>query len=130
MAGRISRVVAGLAAVCMVMAAAPSHAADAAGAYVVVVDYAADAAHFAELKHLVDGIARASIREPGCRRFDVVEPVGTTNHLTLYEVFDDKAAFAAHAASAPFKQFGLDTAALNATRTATPGMMVLTLHNP
>ncbi len=98
--------------------------------YVVVVDYTADAAQFERLKSLVQDVARASIREQGCRRFDVVMPAGIPNHLTLYEVFDDQAAFAAHAASAHFKQFVAESGAINAARTATPGTMVLSLHNP
>ena len=36
--------------------------------------------------------------EPGCRRFDVVEPQGEPDRVLLYEIYDDEAAFDAHAA--------------------------------
>lgn len=103
--------------------------ADEAGAYVVVVDYTAEEAQFGRLQQLVEGVAKASIGEPGCRRFDVVRPAAP-DHLTLYEIFDSKAAFEAHAAAPHFKQFVLDTAAIHASRTAVPGSMVLSLSKP
>ena len=34
--------------------------------------------------------------EPGCRRFDVVEPQGEPDRVLLYEIYDDEAAFDAH----------------------------------
>ena len=34
--------------------------------------------------------------EPGCRRFDVVEPPGEADRILLYEIYDDRAAFEAH----------------------------------
>ncbi len=104
--------------------------AQSAPAYVVVVDYAAEPAQFDALKTLVEGVAKASITEPGCRRFDVVAPVDRPDHLTLYEVFDSKDAFAAHAATPHFKQFVIDSGAIHASRTAMPGAMVLSLGKP
>ena len=98
--------------------------------YVVVVDYTTDAASFEALRTLILGVAQASITEPGCRRFDVVAPADRPDHLTLYEVFDSKAAFEAHAATPHFKRFVTESGALHATRTATPGGMVVSLHNP
>ncbi len=113
-------------------AASPAAWAEDAGkpAYVVVVDYTADAQNFEALKILIAGIAKASIGEPGCRSFDVVQPAASPNHLLLYEIFDDAAAFQAHAASPHFKQFAADSAKLNATRTATPGSLLISLRKP
>jgi len=37
-----------------------------------------------------------SIEEPGCVRFDVLQAVGDPTRFTLYEVYRDEAAFAAH----------------------------------
>lgn len=109
---------------------ATSVSAAGASAAVVIVDYTAEPAQFAALQQLIEGVAKASIAEPGCRRFDVVQPAAAPDHLMLYEVFDDKAAFDAHAATPHFKQFVRDTAAIHATRTATPGSMVLSLSHP
>jgi (4S)-4-hydroxy-5-phosphonooxypentane-2,3-dione isomerase len=116
---------------CALMLASPALAETAAKpAYVVVVDYKADAKNFDALKTLVDSVAKASIAEPGCRRFDVIQPAASPNHLLLYEIFDDAAAFQAHSAAPHFKRFGADTAKIGATRTATPGSMLISLKNP
>jgi (4S)-4-hydroxy-5-phosphonooxypentane-2,3-dione isomerase len=112
------------------MLAQPARAEEAVKpAYVVVVDYTTDAKNFDALKTLVYGIAKASIAELGCRRFDVMQPVASPNHLMLYEIFDNAAAFQAHAATPHFKQFAIDTAKINATRTVTLGSMLLSLQN-
>ena len=42
--------------------------------------------------------------EPGCRQFDVCVEAGT-GRVFLYELYDDRAAFEAHLASAHFKAF-------------------------
>ncbi len=113
-------------------ACAPSlaRAADAPAPYVVVVDYTAPSENVAALRTLIEGVAKASIAEPGCRRFDVVQPAATPDHITLFEVFDDQAAFKAHSDAPHFKQFVVDSTKLKASRTATPGGFVLSLHNP
>lgn len=111
------------------MAAEPATMPAPAGAsFAVVVDYTADDAHFEQLKQLVFGVAKASIAEPGCLRFDVVMPTNSARHLTLYEVFVDKAAFDLHTATPAFRTFAVDSAALGAQRVATPGTTLLSLH--
>jgi quinol monooxygenase YgiN len=112
------------------MVAQPAWAEDVVKpAYVVVVDYTTEAKNFDALKTLVDGVAKASIAEVGCRRFDVMHPDASPNHLVLYEIFDNAAAFQAHAATPHFKQFAIDTAKIKATRTVTPASMLLSLQN-
>ena len=49
--------------------------------------------------------AADSLREPGCSRFDVCVDPDDANHFFLYEVYADRQAFAAHLASAHFKDF-------------------------
>lgn len=62
---------------------------------------------------LVDENARASARdEPGCRRFDVLEPAGQPDTIFLYEIYDDRAAFDAHVASGHFRKFHAETESL------------------
>ena len=49
--------------------------------------------------------ARDSLAEPGCRRFDVWCDTGDCSRVFLFEVYDDRAAFDAHLASAHFRDF-------------------------
>lgn len=57
-------------------------------------------------RRLIDENAIASARsEPGCRRFDVLEPTGTSDQIVLYEIYDDRAAFDAHRRTAHFAAF-------------------------
>ncbi len=49
--------------------------------------------------------------EPGCQRFDVLEPVGQPDRIVLYEIYDDRAAFDAHCRSAHFGAFNTASAA-------------------
>ena len=81
--------------------------------FVIIVDFTLKPGKRPAFRRLVDANARASAsREPGCRRFDVVEPRGEPDRVLLYEIYDDVAAFEIHmktphyaefdAASAPF----------------------------
>jgi autoinducer 2-degrading protein len=50
----------------------------------------------------LDG-ARGALRdEPGCQRFDVVQATADESRIWFYEVYRDRAAFAAHRASPHF----------------------------
>lgn len=44
-------------------------------------------------------------REAGCRRFDVAADPDRPGRVFLYEIYDDRAAFDAHLASAHFRAF-------------------------
>ena len=74
--------------------------------YVVIVDFRIKPERLAEFMPLMLENARASREtEPGCRQFDVcVDPKDKTS-VFLYEVYDSRAAFDAHLASAHFKRF-------------------------
>jgi quinol monooxygenase YgiN len=43
--------------------------------------------------------------EPGCRSFNAVVPDDAPDHVVLYEVYDNAAAFAAHKATAHYARF-------------------------
>ena len=47
--------------------------------------------------------ARGAHNEPGCQRFDMVQPEDNPNRLGAYEVYDDRAAFDAHRAQPYFQ---------------------------
>ena len=64
-------------------------------------------------RRLIDANARESaVREPGCRRFDVLEPVGEADRIMLYEIYTDRAAFDAHLRSEHFARFDTESATL------------------
>jgi (4S)-4-hydroxy-5-phosphonooxypentane-2,3-dione isomerase len=55
--------------------------------------------------------ARASLAsEPGCRQFDVAVDPAAAGAIFLYELYDDRAAFDLHLASAHFRDFDARTA--------------------
>ncbi len=79
--------------------------------FVIMVDFTVKPGAMAAFRALVDANARASCRtEAGCRRFDVLAPAGEDARLVLYEIYDDRAAFAAHLESAHYAAFNRDSA--------------------
>jgi quinol monooxygenase YgiN len=85
--------------------------------YIVIVDFRIKAERVADFMPLMLENARASREtEPGCRVFDVcVDPADKTS-VFLYEVYDDRAAFDAHLATAHFKRFDAAVAAMVAAK--------------
>ena len=78
----------------------------------IIVDFRLEPGSRDAFRRLIDENAVASVRgEPGCRRFDVLEPAGTPDQVVLYEIYDDRAAFDAHCRTAHFAAFdGASTA--------------------
>ena len=56
--------------------------------------------------------ARASVNEPGCRRFDVCTDPQASDRVTLYEIYDDEAAFDAHMRTPHYLEFAAASKAL------------------
>jgi autoinducer 2-degrading protein len=85
--------------------------------YVVIVDFKIKSEHLAQFMPLMLENARASREtEPGCRQFDVcVNPKDRTS-VFLYEIYDNRAAFDAHLATAHFKKFDPAVAAMVASK--------------
>ncbi len=74
--------------------------------YVVVVDFQIKPERLAQFMPLMLENARASREtEPGCRVFDVCADPKERSTVFLYEVYDDRASFDAHLATAHFKRF-------------------------
>jgi quinol monooxygenase YgiN len=74
--------------------------------YVVIVDFAIRLEHAAAFAKAVSENARASTeREPACRQFDVCVSPDDPCSFFLYEVYNDRAGFEAHLASAHYKSF-------------------------
>ena len=64
--------------------------------------------------------AQASRREePGCERFDVLQPGDEKDCILLYEIYRDRAAFDAHCVSPHFKRFDAATKSMVAEKQVT-----------
>jgi|GEM_PF-681259 len=117
----------------LVMAAAACPAAQAQSQsgryYVVTVDFGTAPENFERFKQIMDENAKASVSdETGCREFNVYEVAASPNHLFLYEVYDDEAAFQQHVNSAHFKHFNEVSMPLITSRAGTRGTMFVSYH--
>ena len=61
---------------------------------------------------MIENAAASRREEPGCERFDVLQPDDEKDCVLLYEIYRDRAAFDAHCASAHFKHFDAATKAM------------------
>jgi quinol monooxygenase YgiN len=74
--------------------------------YVVTVEFVVKQEHAGAFRSAMIENAAASRRdEPGCRQFDVCVAPDDPATIFLYELYDDRAAFDAHVASAHFRTF-------------------------
>ncbi len=74
--------------------------------FVVLVEFDITPEHAADFLEHVRVNAAASVHdEPGCRRFDILQPEGGTGPITLYEIYHDRDAFAAHLGTPHFASF-------------------------
>lgn len=93
--------------------------------YVVFVDFRLEPGARAAFRDLIDDNARQSVRlEPGCRRFDVVEPQDDGDTVLLYEIYQDRTAFEAHVRTEHFARFDAASAGLVVTKTIRVGELV------
>jgi autoinducer 2-degrading protein len=95
-------------------------AAQSAGNFVNAVDLDIVPAERANYLAAITENGDAAAKEPGCRRFDILNLASDPNHFFLYEVYDDEAAFKAHRASEHFKKYAEVTAKMVAKRDARP----------
>jgi quinol monooxygenase YgiN len=81
--------------------------------FALIVDFRLNPGARSAFRQLVDSNARTSAQaEPGCRRFDVVEPRDESDRVVLYEIYDDEAAFGAHMRSPHYARFDVESAPL------------------
>ena len=65
--------------------------------YVIFVSCRVKAEHLDDFIAAMLDDARGSVdNEPGCRRFDVVQDLADPTRISLYEIYDDRAAFDQH----------------------------------
>ena len=62
----------------------------------------------------------ASVKEPGCRQFDILVLASNPNHVFLYEVYDNEAALQAYRNTDHFKKNAATTANMVAQRNVRP----------
>lgn len=92
-------------ALMVLMMQAEHAAAQSIAAYVAIVDLDIVPAERKTFLAAARENARASIKEPGCRQYDVLLSADDPNHVVIYEVFDDEAAAQAHQTSDHFKEY-------------------------
>jgi (4S)-4-hydroxy-5-phosphonooxypentane-2,3-dione isomerase len=93
--------------------------------YVIYVDFRVKPGMLAAFRKAVDDNAIASCRdEPGCRRFDVIEPRGEANRILLYEIYDSEKAFGEHIRAPHFLRFDKETAPMVAQKSVIAGVLV------
>ncbi len=74
--------------------------------FVITVDFYLLPAALDPFLALIKENARKSLeQEPGCRRFDVLVQKGVPDHILLYEVYENRAAFDVHLKSRHFAEF-------------------------
>jgi quinol monooxygenase YgiN len=85
--------------------------------FVIVVDFTVKPGQMAAFRKLMDENARASVRdEQGCSRFDVCLDRKKADHILLYEIYDDRAAFDLHLKTKHFAVFNEASAPLVADK--------------
>ena len=93
--------------------------------FVIMVDFRLKRGVHTEFRRMIDSNARASVRdEPGCRRFDVVEPQGEPGRILLYEIYDDETAFEEHRRAGHYLAFDAESAPLVEAKHVTRGALV------
>ena len=98
----------------------PRAAAQSAAPYINAVDLDIVPAEMERYKAAIIANAAATVKEPGCRQFDILVLASNPNHVFLYEVYDSEAAFLAHRASDHFKSYMATTGNMVAKRDARP----------
>ena len=87
--------------------------------YVVTVEFKVRPEFLAQFLPEMIANARASATtERGCRQFDVCTDPQDVSRIFLYELYDDRAAFEAHLATAHFKDFDRKTGPWLLSKTA------------
>ena len=85
--------------------------------FAIIVDFRLKPNTRALFRRLVDANATATLAsEPGCRRFDVLEPRGEDDRVVLYEIYCDRSAFEDHLETPHFTAFDAAVAGMVAQK--------------
>jgi quinol monooxygenase YgiN len=95
-------------------------AAQSAALYVNAVDLDIVPGEIDKFMAAIKENGAASVKEPGCRQFDILVLASNPNHVFLYEVYDNEAALQAHRNTDHFKKYAATTANMVAQRAVRP----------
>lgn len=95
-------------------------AAQSAGLFVNAVDLDIVPAEREKFLAAITENGMASVKEPGCRRFDILNLGSDPNHFFLYEIYDNEAALKSHRETPHFQKYAATTANMVAKREARP----------
>jgi autoinducer 2-degrading protein len=87
-------------------------AAQAGGIYVNAVDLVVIPSEMPKFLEAIKENGANSVKEPGCREFNIQVLANNPNHVFLYEVYDNAAALDAHRQTEHFKKFQATTASM------------------
>jgi (4S)-4-hydroxy-5-phosphonooxypentane-2,3-dione isomerase len=104
-----------------------SAAAQAGGVYVNAVDLVIVPSEMPKFIEAIKENAAASVKEPGCREFNVLVLANRPNHVFLFEVYDNEAALAAHRETPHFKKYFAASGNMVADRNVR-GMSVIAMN--
>jgi autoinducer 2-degrading protein len=85
-------------------------AAQSSGVYINAVDLDIAPDQMAKFIEAVKENGANSVKEPGCREFNITVLANNPSHVFLYEVYDNAAALDAHRNTEHFKKFAATTA--------------------
>ena len=91
-------------------------AAQAGGLYVNAVDLVIIPSEMPKFLEAIKENGANSVKEPGCREFNISVIANRPNHVFLYEVYDNEAALNAHRQTEHFKKYQAATANMIADR--------------
>jgi (4S)-4-hydroxy-5-phosphonooxypentane-2,3-dione isomerase len=87
------------------------------GRFVITVDFEIHEDKLREfMPMMLENAEKSRTAEPGCDRFDVLRPDEGGQHVFLYEIYTDKAAFDAHLKTPHFLEFNQRSAPLIKSR--------------
>jgi (4S)-4-hydroxy-5-phosphonooxypentane-2,3-dione isomerase len=92
--------------------------AQSSGLYVNAVDLDIAPGEMAKYIEAVKENGAASVKEPGCREFNITVSADNPNHVFLYEVYDNEEALNAHRNTEHFKKYQATTANMVVGRNA------------
>jgi autoinducer 2-degrading protein len=101
-------------------------AAQSTGPYVSAVDLDIAPAEIEKFLAALKENGAASVKEPGCQRFDIMVLASNPNHVFIYEVYDNDAASQAHRTTDHFKKYAATTTTMVVKREVRPMMQLAT----
>jgi (4S)-4-hydroxy-5-phosphonooxypentane-2,3-dione isomerase len=103
-------------------------AAEASGLYINAVDLVIVPSDLPKFLEAIKENGANTVKEPGCRAFNITALADNPNHIFLYEVYENAAALEAHRQTEHFKNYAAATKGMIADRLARP-MSVIALNS-